>query len=389
MLGTYLVSISTSSTFDSQQASAHFGIWGTDKPLYQRTQTVKVEGGGLFPGTSFILSLRDPTGDYVVTPTIVAASSGLFNYSWRIPTNAVTQTYKLLIDGTGTFDSAQQDYVSETSFSVTPATLLVNTVTQPNPSYERTQLATVSFALSYPDNTPVLTMKQNIHPGILLQNQSTVSLAPLVLIDQSNGIWQAQAKLPPNATPSRNYRFDLSAMSFDDGFGNVGGAADTLSNYFQVNNASLLISSSINGTEIQVPFGQVSIISKISYPDGSMLTNGTASVSISGSSSAGSMIQLSYDSTIGAWRATYSSGFTDIWHIGTWTLNVRASDSFGNSGSATYEVSAQPYLFISIVSCIVVLLIFGKWIVSRFGRRVYFRLRKVVRRLRRVDSLPH
>ena len=381
ILGTYLVSISTSATSDNAQAVAHFGIWGTSKPLYQRTESVQIIGGGLFPGTIFKLSLRDPSGNYVATPTIVAAASGSFNYSWRIPENGITETYNILIDGTGTFDNAQQDYVSEARFSVTPATLGITTITQPNPTYERTQSATTSYSITYPDGTPVTTEKTSIQPALLMQNQSTVEFSSLTLIDPANGVWQAQVRLPTNATPSKSYRFDLPTSSFDDGFGNVGGSTDVLSNYFQVENASLVISSSINGTQIQVPFGQVSMISKIDYPDGTPVTNGTVMVSVSGSSS-GIMIQLTYDPTIDAWRASYTSAFTDIWHIGTWTLHVEAYDTLGNSGSATYEVSAQPYLFISLVGLVVIVVVFGRWIMSRFGRRLYFRVRKTIRRFR-------
>jgi hypothetical protein len=381
-LGTYLVSISTSATSDNAQAVAHFGIWGTSKPLYQRTESVEVIGGGLFPGTIFKLSLRDPSGNYVATPSIVATTNGLFNYSWRIPANAITETYDILIDGTGTFDNAQQDYVSEARFSVTTATLQITMVAQPDLGYERTESATISYSIAYPDGTPVTTEKATIQPARLVLNQSTVVFSSLTLTDQANGIWQAQVRLPPNASSSKSYRFDLPASSFDDGFGNLGGPTDTLSNYFQVQNASLVISSSINGTQIQVPFGQVSVISKIDYPDGTPMTNGTVMVSVSGSSSSGAMIQLTYDSTIGAWRASYTSAFTDIWHIGTWILHVEAYDTYGNYGSATYEVSAQPYLFISLVGLALIVVVFGRWLMSRFGRRLYFRARKTLRRVR-------
>jgi len=381
-LGTYLVSLSTLATSDNAQAVAHFGLWGTSKPLYERTQSVQIVGGGLFPGTIFKLSLRDPSGNYVATPTIVATAGGSFNYSWRIPPNGITETYDILIDGTGTFDNAQQDYVSEARFSVTAATLAVTMIAQPNPTYERTQSATASYSITYPDGTSVTTEKTSIEPILLMRNQSTVAFSSLTLVDQANGIWQVQVRLPTNATPSRSYRFDLPASTFDDGFGNVGGSTDTLSNYFQVENASLVISSSINGTQIQVPFGQVSVISKIDYPDGTPVTNGTVMVSVSGSSSSGTMIQLNYDPTISAWRASYTSAFTDIWHIGIWTLHVEAYDALGNSGSATYEVSAQPYLFISLVGFVVIVVVCGKWIMSRFGRRLYFRVRKSIRRFR-------
>jgi hypothetical protein len=382
--GTYLLSVSNSTKADTSDVTAHFGIWGTTKPLYQRTESVKIMGGGLFPGVSAKLSIRDPAGSYVETATVASNVAGNFNYTWRIPQNATAETYTIIIDGTGTFDNAQQDYVSESKFAVTPAVLTVRVAQQPNPSYERTQTARFSTSLTYPDGTPVLNAKQGIRPVTLLLNQSTIGSVAVSLIDPSNGIWAADAKIPANATPSSRYRFDLSALSFDDSYGNKGGAADLFSGYFQVQNASLVITSEVNGTQIQVPFGQVSVISKIAYPDGTPVLNGTVTVFLSNSSSA-SKIQLTYDPSIGAWRGSYSSSFWDLWRVGKWTLKVEAADLYGNSGTSTFEVSAQPYLFLVIIGVIVAVALVGRWTVSRYGRKIYLRVRKLVQKLR---SLP-
>ncbi len=381
-IGTYLISISTSSSNDNSVATAHYGIWGTMRPLFQRTETANILGGGLFAGTSFKISIRNPAGDYVITSSVVVNSNGDFNYSWRIPVDAVPETYKVLIDGTGTYDNAQQDYVSEAQFSVTPATLYPKITMQPDPSYQRTDLAKLSLSLTYPDGSAVATVLSNAHPLILLQNQSTVAFASLSLSDQTNGIWSVTAKLPVNATISSKYRFELPAMSFDDGFGNKGGPTDAYTNYFSVNNASLTISSSINGTEIQIPFGAVSIISRISYPDGTPLTaNATVSVTVSNGPSK-SLVMLAYDPTVGAWRGSYPSSISDLWHVGTWTLKVQANDSYGNSGNASYEISAQPYLFLVIVAVIASVALVGRWVYGRYGRKVYFRMRKLIQRFR-------
>jgi len=383
--GTYLVSISNSSTSDTSQVRGHFGIWGTVKPLYQRTESVKIMGGGLFPGVSAKLSIRNPAGDYVKTATVVSSLKGDFNYTWKIPKGGVTETYKVIIDGRGTFDNAQQGYISDSEFTVTQAVLSVKVSQQPNPSYQRTEKAKVSFTLAYPDASPVVNTTLGIRPVVLLQNQSTIGFLPISLSDPSNGIWSGDAKILANATLSSRYRFALPAMSFDDGFGNKGGAVDTFSQYFEVQNASLLITSEVNGTQIQVPFGQVSIISKIAYPDSTLLTNGTVRVSVSTDSST-SELNLTYDQSIRAWRGSYSSAFWDLWRVGKWTLKVQATDLFGNSGTTTYEVAAQPYLFLALVAVIIAVVLFARWTVLRFGRKVYFRIRKILQKLRSLSA---
>jgi len=382
--GTYLLSVSNSTKADTSDVTAHFGIWGTIKPLYQRTESVEIMGGGLFPGVSAKLSIRNPASIYVQTATVASNVAGDFNYTWRIPQNATAETYTIIVDGTGTFDNAQQDYVSESKFAVTPAVLAARIAQQPNPSYERTETARFSISLTYPDGSPVLKSEQGIRPVTLLLNQSTIGSVAVSLIDPSNGIWAADASIPANATAGSRYRFDLSALSFDDSYGNKGGTADVFSGYFQVQNASLVITSQVNGTQIQVPFGQISVISKITYPDGTPVLNGTATVFLSNSSSA-TKIQLTYDPSLGAWRGSYSTSFWDIWRVGKWTLKVEAADLYGNVGSSTFEVSAQPYLFLAIVGVIIAVALVGRWTVSRYGRKLYLRIRKIVQKLR---SLP-
>ena len=384
-LGTYLASISTSSAVDNSQVRAHFGIWGTLKPLYQRTESVTILGGGLFPGVSSKLSVRNPAGDYVKTASIVSGVKGDFNYTWRIPEDALTETYKIIIDGTGTFDDAQQDYVSESKFTVTQATLFAKVVQQPVASYQRTEKAKITLSLSYPDGSPVTRSKSDIRPLLLLQNQSTVGTTSMSLIDTSNGVWAGEIKILVNATTSSRYRFALLAMAFDDGFGNKGGADDTFSDYFQVQNASMVITSEVNGTQIQVPFGQVSIISRVAYPDGTSLMNGTVRVFVSTGSSIFE-IKLAYDAGINAWRGAYASGLGDLWRVGTWKLRVDVVDPYGNSGTAVYEVAAQPYLFLVIIAAIIAVALFGRWTISRYGRKVYFRIRKLIQKLRALST---
>jgi len=170
-------------------------------------------------------------------------------------------------------------------------------------------------------------------------------------------------------------------MAFDDGFGNKGAAVDTASSYFTVTNASLVITSQLNGTQIQIPFGQVSIISKITYPDGTPLTVGSVNVVVSTGTSV-TALTATYDPSIGEWRASYSSTLFDLIRGGKWTLKVGARDTLGNSGMATYEVVAQPYMFITLIVAVVAIAFVVRYMVMRYGRKVYFRLWRILKRPR-------
>jgi hypothetical protein len=380
-LGTYLVSLSTSQSVDNAQATAHFGVWGSIEPVYQRTESVGILGGGIFPGTGLRLTIRDPAGNIVHQATLVSTTLGWFNHTWRIPQDAITDVFTAFVDGTGVFDNPQQDFVSEAKFTVTQAVLAVRISGQPNSTYERTNNAIMSVVLQYPDGSPVTTTRPGTQPVLLLKDQATVAFPNFTIVDPANGVWMAETKVEGNATAGTKYRFEIPTMSFDDGFGNKGGPVDTYSNFFSVTNATLLITSQLNGTNIQIPFGQVSIISKVTYPDGTPLTTGNVVVVVSTGSTT-SQLQSTYDPTIGEWRASYSSTIFDLVRIGTWTLKVTASDTLGNSGRATYEVTAQPYAFIVMLAVIVSALLVARWSISRYGRRVYFRIRKIMRRPR-------
>jgi hypothetical protein len=358
----------------------HFGVWGSAAPVYQRTQSVIILGGGIFPGTSFSLTIQDPAGN-IVHATLTSTTDGDFNNTWRIPPNAITNAFTAVIYGTGTFDNPQQDFASTAQFTVTQAELSAKIVDQPNSIYQRTQVANFSMALQYPDGSPVVNSKLNAEPVILMRDQTTIGPANMTLVDSANGIWTAEIRLFANATPSGKYRFEMPSMAFDDGFGNKGAAIDTNSNYFTITNASLAITSQLNGTQIQIPFGQVSIISKVTYPDGTPLTVGSVNLVVYTGSSV-TALTATYDPSIGEWRASYSSTLFDLIHGGTWTLKVNARDTLGNSGKATYEVVAQPYLFITLIVGVVAVVFVVRWSVSRYGRKIYFRLRRILKRPR-------
>jgi hypothetical protein len=363
------------------QATAHFGVWGTVEPVYERTESVSFLGGGIFPGTGLRLTIQDPSGNTVQQATLASTTNGDFNDTWRIPPNAFTNIYTTIVQGTGSFDNPQAEVLSEAKFTVTDAVLSLKISQEPNSTYQRTQETALSIVLQYPDGSPVTTSLSTIQPVTLLQSQTTVALANLTIVNPANGVWMARTKIQSNATLSSQYRFEIPAMSFDDGYGNKGGATNTYSSYFAVTNATLSITSQLNGTNIQIPFGQVSIMSKVTYPDGTPLTTGSVMVVVSTRSSS-SQLQSTYDPTIGQWRASYSSSLFDLTRVGMWTLKVTAADSLGNSGMATYEVTAQPYYFIALLAFLIAVLLVARWSVSRYGRRAYLRVRKILRKPR-------
>ena len=368
--GTYLVSVSDSSGSDSAIARAHYGIWGTDKFVYQRTEVIGARGGGILPKASLKVTIRNPGATFVYDATIAANETGTFQASWRIPSDALTESYTIFIDGVGTYDRPDKEFVSISKFSVTPALLNVTVLGRLSESYERMQAVSADFVVQYPDSTPVTTVKEGLKPVALYAGQFKVADLGLTPSGATSGIWTAQFKIPRNATLDVAYKFLLTAHSFDDGNGNTGPGTDIETSSFGAVPARLKVSATLNSTHYQVPFDNLVAYTQVSYPDGTLITNATVQAWLSVANSRVNST-VTYDKAAEVWIITYAFSWGDLLRPGSWTLLVQAGDTYGNAGSASIEVFAEPYEFIEIVLAIVVVLVVARWLLSKFWRRMY------------------
>jgi hypothetical protein len=375
-LGTYLVTISNSTTVDSAVARAHYGIWGTSKYVYQRTETVQTSGGGTLPKASLKMTIQNPTGAQVYDTTVAANETGSFRAIWKIPPDAVTESYSILIHGTGTRDDAATEFVSISKFTVTPATLNVTVHAQPDGPYQRTQKVSAEFVIQYPDSTPVIKMREGLMPVAFYVGQLKRAELPLVASDTTSGIWAAERKIQRNATLETSYRFVMVANAFDDGYGNIGPEKNVETDSFTVLPATLQVSISVNSTQYQVPLDTVTAYVKANYPDGLPVTNATVRAWLN---SAGSTANASttYHETAAVWVATYRFSLGDLARPGGWTLTVETADIYGNSGSASLEIVAEPYNFIAILLLLVFALLLARWFLSKYWHRLYLRAKRV------------
>jgi hypothetical protein len=375
-LGTYLVSISDSTTVDSAVARAHYGIWGTSKYVYQRTETVQTNGGGILPKVSLKVTIQNPTGAQVYDTTVAADETGSFQVTWKIPRDAVTESYSILVHGTGTRDDSAAEFVSISRFTVTPVTLIVAVHGQLHGPYERTQKVSAEFVTLYPDSTPVVTIKEGLMPVAFYAGQLKRAELALVASDPTSGIWAAERVIQRNATLDLEYRFVMVENAFNDGYGNTGPEKDVETDSFTVVPATLQVSVSLNSTHYQVPLDTITAYVTASYPDGLPVTNATLRAWLS---SAGSITNASvtYDKTAAAWVVGYKFSLGDLLRLGAWTLTLEAADTYGNSGSASLEIVAEPYYFIAILLLAVFALLIARWFLSKYWHRLYLRTKRV------------
>ena len=380
-LGTYLVSISNSTQSDVAVARAHYGIWDTDKYVYQRTEVLQTKGGGLLPKAALKVTIRDPAGNDAYKTTVAANETGTFVTTWKIPPTAPTQEYTVFIDGTGTYDSPSAEFVSKSKFSVTPALLNVTVQAPPDMSYSRTQTASVGFVIRYPDSTAVVSMKDGLKPVALYAGQFKVADLSLAVSGTTSGIWIAQSNIPVNASLDVKYRFLLSANAFDDGEGNTGPGKDVESVSFSVLPAALVVSPALNSTRYQVPFDTLIAYISVNYPDGTSVNNATVQALLTAANSEVNAT-VSRDKVNPVWVVKYAFSWGDLLRLGNWRLSVEATDIYGNAGSGSVEVSAEPYMLLEILIAAAIIVLIARWLLQRFWRRLYLGTRRLVSMLR-------
>jgi hypothetical protein len=195
-----------------------------------------------------------------------------------------------------------------------------------------------------------------------------------------NGIWRAAWQIPVNATLGSEYRFELNAQDFDDGFRNIGEVSKLTSEAFKIAQAKLVITPQTNQTTYQVGFDSVKIRCLVTYPSGSVLGNGKVSLRMT-HGQLNDTIRMTYDNSTGSWYAYYPLTLFKLPQIGSWTLTIEAADDLGNSGIARVEISVQPWFVILGIACLIVVIFLVMRGIQWFRRKHW---KKVIAGLKNV-----
>ena len=319
--GTYLVSLSSSTTVDTRIAVVHFGVFGTDQDTYQRTQSVLASGGGVYPNSSVSLTLTYETGA-ATTMTVNATSRGTFQYSFALPANAPLGQVTVAATG-ASYDSRQPVSVnvqaSATSASITFQGAVSSTV-------QRTLAEVFNVTLVYPNGT-LLT------PDQLLSNPNvTITLLGvpktfLLNYSLSTGSWIYSYFIPVNATLGT----DPYSLKAEDLFNNP--AVST--GQFDVEAAKFIIDVPQLPAKAQAQ-QLIDVAIYVFYPNGTTLTNAQGNVTMFYEDTHGNnaTVPMLYNATEGTWDLMFaapSQGFT----FGiTLTFSFNAVDRYENSGAA-------------------------------------------------------
>jgi len=331
--GTYVLSLSTSETSDTNEATAHFGIVGVNSHSYERTETATIAGGGFVPNSTITLDINSATGAFPGFPVnVTAQGTGGFSYGFKIPPTAETGNLTATMRGL-TYDTHQFDMVRY-SFEVKSSTISVRALKAPPAQVERTVQVRTTYQISYTDGSPV-TSAANATADLILAGQTPISV-PLTIVNSTSGEWAATWS-PSASASNATYHFEFNPTNFTDSYGNQGKGPPLISSDFNVIPAKL--QPLIQADQILQRTQQSTITISAAYPSGANVANVTqANVTITGR---GGVITKLLPSLNGSQvRASFKIPVNAA--LGNWTLSYTIRDPWGNSGAGNFTFQVQP-----------------------------------------------
>ena len=331
--GTYLLSLSRSETSDTREATAHFGVVGTNARIYERTETVTIAGGGFVPNSTIALSINSANRTFPGLPVnITAQGTGEFSYNFKLPPSAQTGSLNATVRGL-TYDKHQLDATNYT-FVVNPSTISVQTVQEPAAQVERTMQVNTTYRISYADGSPV-TASVNATADVILAGERLISV-PLVIVNSTSGEWRATWTTSASANKA-TYYFQFNPASLTDSYGNKGKGPIVISSVFEVIPAKL--HPIIQAAQILQRTQQSTITISALYPNGAGVGNMTqANVTVTGRGGVTNKLLPS----LNAPQVHASFKIPVNATLGSWTVSYSIQDPWGNSGRGNFTFDVQP-----------------------------------------------
>ena len=311
-----------------------FVLSSIDNPSYERTQTVNVQASGYNSSETVNVSIQTRTIPTIVfSQSVTASGTGVVTTSWKIPVNATIDNYIAFLNGTSTHKNPPDNQ----TFAVRAAILAISGITSAKTTYQRTDTMKFSFQPIYPDGTIAST-------GLGLLTLSGPNSKKVTLTATYDGTSQTfnatYTTLATNQTGT--WTASLAAHGYSDSVNpSNSGPANPVSTNVQLNLAMLSVTVS---TITNLSVGQqLRLNVTVAYPDGSSAASATvrAYLVYSGTPAINDTVPLVYDSGLGFWVGTHTTGASDTG--GLWSLIVSASDSAvpANTGTATRAITIQ------------------------------------------------
>jgi hypothetical protein len=376
--GRYSVSVSENQPANVPNiAVSSFLVGLTDSPAYQRTFPVSILAQGYSPGEIATLNIThagSPVNGFPKTST--ADSLGRLSFQWaQIPPNLVIGNYTAKLTGTTTTKTVPDIQ----TFAVYPASMTIPQLIVTQNSLQRTLTEGFRFSATYPNGVQAQTGSATLR---IVEADGTTFHTASAAYNSTLGAYAASYRIQLSGQAGA-WAATADIGSFDDGFGNSGPLASVFRGFI-VQPGSLSVSISL--TNRTYTAGDTVIIhASVISPDGSPFNTGTVMASLSKANSQIGSVPLSYVQNQAIWAGSFSVNASSP--SGIWSIQVSASDAYGNAGQGSTSLLAsvppQPSFLTSNLFLILLLVLTA--LGTGLGLFLMLKKRGVIRRELKVD----
>jgi 5-hydroxyisourate hydrolase-like protein (transthyretin family) len=331
---------------------------------YQRTQTIQVTANIRYPnGTSLSVGSVNATmkigaSTVVQVPLTYSLLFGDWEAFYQIRSDDPTGGWTILFEAK---DGYANTGSTTTQITVARATLQVVAMLDKS-EYQRTETAQIQAIVRYPNGSSLKPSCLALDPCSSVELD--ISLGALVLGSQSLQYnttidrWVGSQKIEID-DPLGNYTFRVQARDTSDNSGTVETTARIVA-------ATLSVTVWTDRTSYSLVYDTIGIRANATYPDGTLLREGNVSATIT-SGTYLSNVTLVYDSVRLTWTGSRYLSVTNP--IGTYNIQVEATDQYGNWGTASRQIDVQPWYLVMTVAAAIIVVGLIVWYAKRHSRK--------------------
>ncbi len=327
-VGTYTVRVNETTPANKPNvATITFRVGLSDANTYQRTSKASIQASSYLPGERITLNIAQGAISIPGFPAQgTADATGIFTYAWQSAPSTSTGFYALTLQGMTTAKTPPDAQ----TIILFPANITIPQATLTRTSIPRSETEELRIVANYQSGVPV---QSGTFPVTFVEPDATTFHAANAIYNSTLNLLQATYRIPLSGQIG-SWAVRIDPYTFNDGYAN-GGPSQGTTIAFTVQQAVLAVSVSlVNKTYIS---GDVfPIYATILSPDGTPFNAGrvTATVDLSSTGETiGSPISLSYVQGQGRWVGSTLLNSTD--RSGIWIVDLKASDSYGNSGEGS------------------------------------------------------
>ncbi len=292
------------------------------------TISASVTSGGS-PVSGASVTANSPTGGTITLAQ--TSTAGVYSGGYQVlPTDPAAPW-------TINVQAVSQGQVASAHVAVTISDSLVVSLLSPASGsvFNIGETTTVKVTVTYQDTTPV-----SASATVSFTNpRGTAFVMTVDSSDPSGKTWTGVYTIVASDIPAPGFTWPITVTA--SVVGNTGSAARNVNlfNTLEVS-ASTFSSSAYTTPRDTFAIGQTVFVKAVAtLHDGTLVSSGTLSFTITGTSAATTPAPMAFSSSLGVWTGFYTLLSSD--QLGSQTISVSAADTQGNTGSGSHQITIQ------------------------------------------------